>query len=163
MSEPTTTTVDVNGHPCRVWTKGSGPKIGFLAGFGGLPRWIPFLDRLAEKPGISGLEIRRRNVITPGAVWGPGQIMDDGCLGAARCLDAATSAATAAVIFTTVPPAKSCRPIAPSHPPPQTQWHTGEYTTSSHRALNISIAEKRIRSANAPAISAGVIMANVIW
>ncbi len=30
----------------------------------------------------------RRNVITPGAVWGPGQIMDDGCLGAAACLDA---------------------------------------------------------------------------
>jgi len=27
-------------------------------------------------------------VITPGAEWGPGQIMDDGCLGAARCLDA---------------------------------------------------------------------------
>jgi xanthine dehydrogenase molybdenum-binding subunit len=26
-------------------------------------------------------------VITPGAEWGPGQIMDDGCLGAARCLD----------------------------------------------------------------------------
>ena len=49
MSEPKTTTVDVNGHPCRVWTKGSGPKIGFLAGFGGLPRWIPFLDRLAER------------------------------------------------------------------------------------------------------------------
>jgi pimeloyl-ACP methyl ester carboxylesterase len=48
LSEPATTTVDVNGHPCRVWTKGSGPKIGFLAGFGGLPRWIPFLDHLAE-------------------------------------------------------------------------------------------------------------------
>ncbi len=45
---PATTTVDVNGHPCRVWTKGSGPKLGFLAGLGGLPRWLPFLDRLAE-------------------------------------------------------------------------------------------------------------------
>ena len=44
----TTTTVDVNGFPCRVWTKGSGPKLGFLAGLGGLPRWLPFLDRLAE-------------------------------------------------------------------------------------------------------------------
>ena len=40
------------------------------------------LDRLAEPVGISGWEIRKRNVITPGAVWGPGQIMDDGCLGA---------------------------------------------------------------------------------
>ena len=38
--------------------------------------------------GISGWEIRSRNVITPGVVWGPGQIMDDGCLGARECLDA---------------------------------------------------------------------------
>ena len=42
------TTVEVNGFPCRVWTKGSGPKLGFLAGLGGLPRWMPFLDKLAE-------------------------------------------------------------------------------------------------------------------
>jgi pimeloyl-ACP methyl ester carboxylesterase len=48
VSEPATTTVEVNGHPCRVWTKGTGPKVGFLAGLGGLPRWIPFLDRMAE-------------------------------------------------------------------------------------------------------------------
>ena len=48
MSELKTTTVDVNGFPCRVWTKGQGPKLGFLAGLGGLPRWLPFLDRLAE-------------------------------------------------------------------------------------------------------------------
>lgn len=48
MSEPQSSTVDVNGFPCRVWRKGKGPKVGFLAGFGGLPRWIPFLDRLAE-------------------------------------------------------------------------------------------------------------------
>ncbi len=46
------------------------------------------LDRLADKVGISGWEIRSRNVITPGVVWGPGQIMDDGCLGARECLDA---------------------------------------------------------------------------
>ena len=45
------------------------------------------LDRLAERVGIDGWEIRRRNVIRPGMVWGPGQIMDDGCLGAERCLD----------------------------------------------------------------------------
>ncbi len=43
-----TSTVEVNGFPCRVWTKGSGPKLGFLAGLGGLPRWLPFLDKLAE-------------------------------------------------------------------------------------------------------------------
>ncbi|MDW3221201.1 MAG: molybdopterin cofactor-binding domain-containing protein [Acidimicrobiales bacterium] len=46
------------------------------------------MDRLAEKVGISGWEIRNRNVISPGVVWGPGQIMDDGCLGAQACLDA---------------------------------------------------------------------------
>ncbi len=48
MSEPKTTTVEVNGFPCRVWTKGNGPKVGFLAGLGGLPRWLPFLDLLAK-------------------------------------------------------------------------------------------------------------------
>jgi xanthine dehydrogenase molybdenum-binding subunit len=46
------------------------------------------MDRLAELVGISGLEMRRRNVIKPGEVWGPGQIMDDGCRGATECLDA---------------------------------------------------------------------------
>ncbi len=45
------------------------------------------MDRLAEKVGISGWEIRSRNVVMPGVVWGPGQIMDDGCLGARVCLD----------------------------------------------------------------------------
>tara|TARA_B100000035_G_scaffold180033_2_gene153586 strand:- start:714 stop:3290 length:2577 start_codon:yes stop_codon:yes gene_type:complete len=45
------------------------------------------MDRLAAMVGISGWEIRSRNVVTPGAVWGPGQIMDDGCLGARECLD----------------------------------------------------------------------------
>jgi xanthine dehydrogenase molybdenum-binding subunit len=45
------------------------------------------MDRLAQKVGISGWEMRKRNVIKPGVVWGPGQIMDDGCLGAERCLD----------------------------------------------------------------------------
>jgi aldehyde oxidoreductase len=46
------------------------------------------LDRLAAEVGISGWEIRRRNVVHPGSIWGPGQIMDDGCLGAVACLDA---------------------------------------------------------------------------
>jgi xanthine dehydrogenase molybdenum-binding subunit len=46
------------------------------------------MDRLAESVGIDGWEIRSRNVISPGAVWGPGQLMDDGCLGARECLDA---------------------------------------------------------------------------
>ena len=46
------------------------------------------LDRLAEQVGISGWEIRSRNVVVPGGVWGPGQRMDDGCKGARACLDA---------------------------------------------------------------------------
>jgi abhydrolase domain-containing protein 6 len=57
-------TVDVNGFPCRVWQKGNGPKLGFIAGLGGLPRWIPFLDRLAE----------RRTVIAPSLPGYPGAL-----------------------------------------------------------------------------------------
>ncbi len=55
------------------------------------------LDRLAEMVGISGWEIRHRNVIDPGDVWGPGQIMDDGCRGAKRCLEAIKPAYDTAV------------------------------------------------------------------
>ncbi len=55
------------------------------------------LDRLAERVGISGWEIRSRNVIEPGAEWGPGQLMDEGCRGARRCLDAVKPAYDAAV------------------------------------------------------------------
>lgn len=62
MSEPRTETVDINGQPCRVWKKGAGRKVGFLAGFGGLPRWIPFLDRLADA----------REVIVPSLPGYPG-------------------------------------------------------------------------------------------
>ena len=62
MTEPETTTVELNGFSCRVWTKGSGPKLGFLAGFGGLPRWIPFLDALA----------RERTVVVPSLPGFPG-------------------------------------------------------------------------------------------
>jgi len=62
MSEPTASTVEVNGFPCRVWRKGRGAKLGFLAGFGGLPRWIPFLDALAE----------HREVIVPSLPGFPG-------------------------------------------------------------------------------------------
>ncbi|MBT5139085.1 MAG: molybdopterin-dependent oxidoreductase, partial [Acidimicrobiaceae bacterium] len=54
------------------------------------------MDRLAAEVGISGWEIRNRNVIAPGSVWGPGQIMDDGCLGAQACLDAVKPAWDAA-------------------------------------------------------------------
>jgi pimeloyl-ACP methyl ester carboxylesterase len=62
VADPAISTVDFDGFPIRVWTKGAGPKIGFLAGLGGLPRWIPFLDRLAEK----------RTVIVPSLPGFPG-------------------------------------------------------------------------------------------
>ncbi len=55
------------------------------------------LDRLADMAGISGWEIRSRNVVEPGSVWGPGQIMDDGCLGVRACLDAVKPAYDAAI------------------------------------------------------------------
>jgi xanthine dehydrogenase molybdenum-binding subunit len=54
------------------------------------------MDRLADRVGIDGWEIRSRNVIDPGSVWGPGQIMTDGCAGARACLDAVHPAYEAA-------------------------------------------------------------------
>jgi len=67
------------------------PVCGAFRGFGANQAQFAsegMLDRLAELVGISGWEIRDRNVVKPGDVWGPGQIMDDGCLGARQCLDA---------------------------------------------------------------------------
>ena len=75
------------------------PVCGAFRGFGANQAQFAMegaLDRLAEKAGISGWEIRSRNVVEPGAVWGPGQIMDDGCLGARACLDAVKGAYDAA-------------------------------------------------------------------
>lgn len=66
------------------------PVCGAFRGFGANQAQFAMegvLDRLAEKVGIDGWTLRRRNVIMPGMVWGPGQIMDDGCLGASKCLD----------------------------------------------------------------------------
>ncbi len=67
------------------------PVCGAFRGFGANQAQFAtegILDRLAEAVGISGWEIRSRNVVEPGALWGPGQRMDDGCLGARQCLDA---------------------------------------------------------------------------
>jgi aldehyde oxidoreductase len=79
-------TIDVEATAVRT----NSPVCGAFRGFGANQAQFAMegvLDRLAEKVGISGWEIRSRNVITPGKVWGPGQIMDDGCLGARACLD----------------------------------------------------------------------------
>ena len=55
------------------------------------------IDRLAAEVGISAWEMRFRNAVTPGVVWGPGQIMDDGSLGARACLEAVKPAYDEAV------------------------------------------------------------------
>ncbi len=79
--------VDVEAIAVRT----NNPVCGAFRGFGANQAQFAMegmMDRLAERLGITGLEIRRRNVIEPGEVWGPGQIMDDGCEGARRCLEA---------------------------------------------------------------------------
>ena len=67
------------------------PVCGAFRGFGANQAQFAIegvLDRLAEMVGISGWEIRKRNVIRSGDTWGPGQVMDDGADGAEACLDA---------------------------------------------------------------------------
>src|SRR5204862_147220 len=45
----------------------------------------------------------------------------------------------------------------------QTQWASGQYTNVTHNKRNRQYGPNRIRSANAPLISAGVIIANMPW
>ena len=78
--------IDVEATAVRT----NSPICGAFRGFGANQAQFAMegvMDRLAERVGISGWEIRSRNVVSPGAVWGPGQVMDDGCLGARACLD----------------------------------------------------------------------------
>jgi xanthine dehydrogenase molybdenum-binding subunit len=78
--------IDVEAIAART----NNPICGAFRGFGANQAQFAMegvLDRLAEKCGIDGWTIRSRNVIKPGMVWGPGQIMDDGCLGAEVCLE----------------------------------------------------------------------------
>jgi aldehyde oxidoreductase len=66
------------------------PICGAFRGFGANQAQFAMegcMDRLAEAVGISGWEMRKRNVIHPGDVWGPGQSADDGCRGAEECLE----------------------------------------------------------------------------
>ena len=88
--------IDVEAIAART----NNPICGAFRGFGANQAQFAMegvLDRLAEKAGISGWQIRSRNVIRPGMVWGPGQIMDDGCLGAELCLNEIKPAYDAAV------------------------------------------------------------------
>ena len=78
--------VDVEAIAART----NNPVCGAFRGFGANQAQFAMegaLDRLAEEVGITGWEIRSRNVVTPGSVWGPGQIMDGGSAGARVCLD----------------------------------------------------------------------------
>ncbi len=88
--------IDVEAIAART----NNPICGAFRGFGANQAQFAMegvLDRLAEKVGISDWQIRSRNVIRPGMVWGPGQIMDDGCLGAELCLNEIKPAYDAAV------------------------------------------------------------------
>jgi xanthine dehydrogenase molybdenum-binding subunit len=80
-------TIDVEAIAVRT----NNPICGAFRGFGANQAQFAMegvMDRLAAKAGIDGWTMRQRNVIMPGRVWGPGQIMDDGCLGASECLTA---------------------------------------------------------------------------
>ncbi len=79
--------IDVEAVAART----NNPVCGAFRGFGANQAQFAMegvLDRLAHAVGISGWEMRRRNVVEPGVVWGPGQIMDDGCRGALQALEA---------------------------------------------------------------------------
>ena len=78
--------IDVESTAVRT----NNPVCGAFRGFGANQAQFAMegvMDRLAAAVGISGWEMRSRNVIEPGSVLGPGQVMDDGCLGARACLD----------------------------------------------------------------------------
>jgi xanthine dehydrogenase molybdenum-binding subunit len=80
-------TIDVESVAVRT----NNPICGAFRGFGANQAQFAMegvMDRLAAAVGIDAWEMRSRNAIAPGAVWGPGQVMDDGALGARACLDA---------------------------------------------------------------------------
>ena len=79
--------IDVEAVAART----NNPVCGAFRGFGANQAQFAMegvIDRLAEAVGIDGWEMRSRNAVSPGAIWGPGQIMDDGSLGARACLEA---------------------------------------------------------------------------
>ena len=67
------------------------PVCGAFRGFGANQAQFAMegvIDRLAAEVGISAWEMRYRNAVVPGVVWGPGQVMDEGSIGARACLEA---------------------------------------------------------------------------
>lgn len=78
--------VDVEAVAVRT----NNPVCGAFRGFGANQAQFAtegVIDRLARAAGIDPWEFRRRNVVGPGDVWGPGQVMDDGTAGALACLE----------------------------------------------------------------------------
>lgn len=83
------TVENVDVHAVAVRT--NNPVCGAFRGFGANQAQFATegcIDRLAEMVGISGWEIREKNVVRPGSVWGPGQVMDAGSAGIIECLEA---------------------------------------------------------------------------
>jgi xanthine dehydrogenase molybdenum-binding subunit len=88
--------VDVEAITVRT----NNPVCGAFRGFGANQAQFAtegLLDRLADTAGIDRFELRARNLVAPGVVWGPGQVMDDGSAGARACLEAIRPAYDAAV------------------------------------------------------------------
>ncbi len=87
--------VDVEAVAVRT----NNPVCGAFRGFGANQAQFAMegvVDRLAALAGLSGWEMRSRNVVEPGSEWGPGQLMDGGAAGARAVLDAARPAYDAA-------------------------------------------------------------------
>ena len=107
MRQPETLTIDVNGFSTRIWQQGTGPKLGFLAGFGGLPRWMPFLDELAKSstvivpslPGFPGGD-RGHSVLDSHLDWllAVREILDQAGLAGANLAGSSVGASLAAEV-----------------------------------------------------------------
>jgi xanthine dehydrogenase molybdenum-binding subunit len=79
-------TIDVQAVAVRT----NNPVCGAFRGFGANQAQFAMegvIDRLAAEVGLSAWEMRFRNAVAPGVVWGPGQVMDIGSIGARACLE----------------------------------------------------------------------------
>ena len=132
-------TIDVRSVAVRT----NNPICGAFRGFGANQAQFAMegcLDRLAERVGISGWEIRQRNVIQPGQVWGPGQVMDDGCLGA-RALPRRRSAPT------TTGPSPPAAPSGSGSASRTAAWATASRSTSAPSSTSPRTARSRSATA----------------
>lgn len=71
------------------------PPCGAMRGFGANQAAFAIeglLDRLAERVGVDGYEIRKRNILSPGDRFATGQLMNESVLGLHRSLEACEAA-----------------------------------------------------------------------